>query len=284
MKNGFLLLIFVLLAGSFSMNTANAQVILGLPYVKIHTENRKPVPYQYVREADVMWSKIIYRQLELSEKMNHHFYFPIKPMDGRFSLIDLLLEGVHTQGLTAYWENGMDEFGTILTEKEVHEKMGAKQTVMEVETLEGGTETKTIDVPYNSTEVKRYLLKELWFFDKQRSVMEVRIIGICPIRVFYRDEDQDQERPIQQKAFWIYYPEARKLLASSEVFNEKNDALRLTFEDVFQKRFFASFIFAESNVYNNRLISEYTMGLESLLEAERIKENIFNFEQDLWEY
>ncbi len=268
MKKG-IILIAIFFSGFF-IQTLSAQVILGLPYEKSHTQTRKPVPYQFVREADVMWSKIVWRQIELSEKMNIQFYFPTEPMDGRMSLIDLLLEGIHTQGLTAYWENGRDEFGTILTEKEVHERMGARQTVQEI--------------PYSSMEIKSYLMKELWFFDKQRSVMEVRIIGICPLRVYYRDDDVDQERPLRAKTFWVYYPEARKLLSGAEVFNPQNDGHRLSYEDVFQKRYFSSFIMAESNIYNNRQIQQYTMGVETLLEAERIKESIFNFEQDLWEY
>ncbi|MCQ2251360.1 MAG: gliding motility protein GldN [Bacteroidales bacterium] len=261
-----------------------AQELLGLPYEKIHTVNRKPVPYQYVRESDVMWSKIIWRRIELKERANHHLYFPKRPQDGRMSLIDVLLEGIHTQGLTAYEENGDDEFGTIVTEKNVHTNMGSKTETLTVEDLDGNIESKIVEQAYNSAEVQAYLLKELWFFDKQRSVMDVRIIGICPIRIYYRDDDPNMESPQQKKVFWIYYPEARKILSNAECFNMKNDAQRLNFEDIFQKRFFSSYIFAESNVYDNRTIQQYAQGEECLLEAERIKEQIFNFEQDLWEY
>jgi gliding motility associated protien GldN len=261
-----------------------AQVLLGLPYEKIHTINRKPVPYQYVRESDVMWSKIIWRRIELSERANHHLYFPTEPQDGRMSFIDVLLEGIHTQGLTAYQESGGDEFGTIMTEKEVHEKMGSNQKILEVEDLNGNVETQVVNNKYNSSDVKAYLLKELWYFDKQRSVMEVRIIGICPIRISYRDDDEDHLRPVPIQTFWVYYPEARKILSNAECFNNKNDAARLNFEDIMQKRYFSSYIYAESNVYDNRTIPMYAQGQECLLEADRIKEQIFNFEQDLWEY
>lgn len=284
MKKLLLLFAVVVATQCLLIEKSTAQVLLGLPYEKNHTQNRRPVPYQYVREADVMWSKIIWRKIVLTEKANQHLYYPTVPQDGRMSLIDVLLEGIHTQGLTAYGQTGDDEFGTIVTEKEVHEALGARTDQMEVETMEGGTETKTVEIAYNSSEIKSYLVKELWFFDKQRSVLEVRIIGICPIRVYYKDDDVDQERPVQKKTFWIYYPEARKILSNAECFNFKNDAARLNYEDIFEKRYFSSYIFAESNVYNNRLISEYTVGQESLLEADRIKEQIFNFEQDLWEY
>jgi len=271
----------------FDAAKSHAQVLLGLPYEKIHTLNRKPVPFQYVREADVMWSKIIWRRIELSEKANQHLYYPTQPQDGRMSLIDVLLEGIHTQGLTAYNPDLTDEFSSIITEKEVHQRMGAQTRQQEVETLDGeGSEVKIIDEPYHSEQVKAYMLKELWFFDKQRSVLEVRIIGICPLRLFAKEGEEDDAEgvPQQKKAFWIYYPEARKILSNAECFNLQNDAARLSYEDIFEKRYFSSYIVQESNVYNNRMIAEYTTGQEALLEAEKIKETIFNFEQDLWEY
>ncbi|MBR4267597.1 MAG: gliding motility protein GldN [Bacteroidales bacterium] len=263
---------------------SHAQVLLGLPYEKIHTVNRKPVAYQFVREADVMWSKIIWRRIELTEKANQHLYFPNEPQDNRMSLIDVILEGIHTQGLTAYGTIGDDEFSNIITEKEVHTNMGATQKTMDVEDLDGVTTTQIIDEPYHSEDVKAYLLKELWFFDKQRSVLEVRIIGICPIRYRFREEDVDREKPIPVKAFWVYYPEARKILSNAECFNPLNDAQRLSYGDVLEKRYFSSYVYQESNMYNNRSINEYTTGQETLLEADKIKETIFNFEQDLWEY
>ncbi|MCQ2251957.1 MAG: gliding motility protein GldN [Bacteroidales bacterium] len=264
---------------------SHAQVLLGLPYEKNHTVNRKPVPYQFVRESDVMWSKIIWRRIELSERANQHLYYPTQPQDGRMSLIDVLLEGIHTQGLTAYDENGDDEFGTIVTESDVHRKMGATTKAIQVMDMDGNMITQNINEPYHSEEIKSYLVKELWFFDKQRSVLEVRIIGLCPIRICFDDEtDPDHLQPKPRKTFWIYYPEARKILSNAECFNASNDAARLNFEDVFEKRLFSSYIYAESNVYNNRPINLYARGEECLLEADRIKERIFNFEQDLWEY
>ncbi len=285
MKKILLLMAVAAVMQCFDAAKTHAQVLLGLPYEKIHTINRKPVPFQYVREADVMWSKIVWRWIELSEKANQHLYYPTTPQDGRMSLIDVLLEGIHTQGLTAYNPDQTDEFSNIITEKEVHQRMGAMTKQQEVETLDGeGTEMKIIDEPYHSNEVKAYMLKELWFFDKQRSVLEVRIIGICPIRLYAKDGEEEGGIPQKKQAFCIYYPEARKILSNAECFNLQNDAARLNFEDIFEKRYFSSYIIRESNVYNNRTIEEYTTGQEALLEAEKIKETIFNFEQDLWEY
>lgn len=259
-----------------------AQLVQDLPYEKIHTINRTAVSYQHEREADAMASKIVWRRIELTEKANQHLYFPTTPQDGRMSLIDVLLEGIHTQGLTAYKESDGNEFASIITEKEVLKQMGSTEMLVE-QIFEDSTVLVPVPVPYNSAEIKSYLIKEVWYYDKQRSVMDIRIAGICPLRTYYRDDDVDQEHPILKKTFWIYYPEARGILAKAECFNIKNDAARLSFDDIFQKRIFSGYIFAESNIYNNRNISEYTRGAESLYEAERIKNTIFNGEQDIWE-
>ena len=139
-----------------------------------------------------------------------------------------------------------------------------------------------VENKFEKENVRKYIIKEEWYFDKQRSVMDVRIIGICPLMDTF--DQETGEFKAEEYLFWVYFPEARKVLAKAEVFNHrKNDAARLTYDDVFHKRMFSSFIIKESNKYN-REISEYRKGIDALLEAEAIKEEIFNLEHDLWEY
>jgi gliding motility associated protien GldN len=278
---------FLLIFGALKLNAQEGTgvSVMALPYEEIHTKMNKPMPYQYVREADVMWSKIIWRRIELSEKMNHILALPQQPSRGSMSLIDVILDGIHTKGLTAYRARAQDagnEFDVILTEDDVHKEMGATTTQQVVETTEG-YDTVTVQVPYNSAEISAYLVKELWFFDKQRSVLDVRIIGLCPIRKYYREDDVEQTRPLYKKVFWINYAEARPLLAKSPIYSPYTDLKNISYDDIFQKRFFSSYIFMESNPYR-RAILQYETGLEVLLEAKRIKNEIFNFEQDLWSY
>jgi gliding motility associated protien GldN len=239
-----------------------------------------------VREADVMWSKTIWRMMDLQEKMNLNLYYPRTKIETRMSLIDLLLWGIDTQGMRAFKTDTEDyEFKQPMTRDEINVGFDAKAKTQMITDVETG-ELKEVTVPgeVRSYEVKKYLLKELWFFDRQRSVMEVRIIGICPIRIYFKPEDVEQLEPIPKRLFWIYFPEARKILANHEVFNPYNDADKLTFDDLFHKRFFSSFVFRESNTFENRYINDYSSGIESLLEADRIKQNIFNMEHDLWEF
>ena len=82
----------------------------------------------------------------------------------------------------------------------------------------------------------------------------------------------------------MHFPGAREVLINAEVFNLiGNDAERRTYDDIFWKRMFGSTIVKEANVMD-RKVNEYMVGLDALLEAERIKAEIFNLEHDLWEY
>ena len=195
----------VLFSFVFNTNLLAQNVDMGISYDEIHARHDKPMPYQYVREADVMWSKIIWRRIELKEKMNHMLTLPKYPARNRMSLIDVVLHGIHTQGLLAYKAKISDageEFEVIMTEEEVQEKMGAESGWEHLE----GTDSIFIDEPYKSYEIESYMMKEIWYFDKQRSVLEVRIIGICPIRTYYREADEEQLNPLYSKVFWIHYP------------------------------------------------------------------------------
>jgi len=289
-------IIIILTVSIFFAPFAKAQVsdVLDGVYVKEHVPARKPIPYHHLREADMMWSKKMWRMLDLREKINHPLYFPTTKMDDRYSLIDLILYGVAQEGLVVY-DVDDDEFTTPMTAAQIDVKFDVRNDTTYVDDPETG-ESKPVIIPHERTtsEVKRLLLKEVWYFDKQRAMLEVRIVGLCPIRMYEKAAALNQEAQAsdttEEKVFsmkqvcWVYFPAVRPLLANHEVFNPNNDAERRTFDDVFFKRRFSSYIFKETNVYDNRLIDEYQHGLDALIESDKIKDFVFKLEHDLWEY
>jgi len=284
MKKLSILIIFSL--GFLMTGVAQSNVMDGI-YEKEHVPVRKPVPYYHLREADVAWSKKVWRMLDLKEKENHSLYYPTEPQDSRVSLVQLMLDGITNDGITVYEYSTESEFANPLTLAEVNESLGAGKDSLEEE----DPVTGEIKITYNNREprpdqVTRMLMKEEWVFDKQRSKMEVRIIGLCPIRRYEKTEAEAGEEKILTPVtvFWAYFPAYRPLFAKQEVFNPYNDAERRTFEDIFFKRKFASHIYRITNVYDNREIREYKKGEDLLLEAERIKDWMFKFEHDLWEF
>ncbi|MFA5782151.1 MAG: gliding motility protein GldN, partial [Bacteroidales bacterium] len=184
--------------------------------------------------------------------------------------------------LPAYDASSDDEFLIPYTYAEIMTKLTSEDSVEVTDSLPPyNTHWENIIHEFYPGSVKQFRIKEDWFFDKQRSVMDVRILGICPILQQY-EEDGTTFKGVKP-LFWIYFPEARPVLAQAEVFNRVNDAEKRSYDDIFFKRLFGSYIYKESNVYD-RKIMEYSRGMDALLESERIKDEIFIKEHDLWEY
>ena len=280
MKRAILLFGFIVMIASLS----NGQTILDGAYIKENVRTKKVVPYPSVREADVLWSKRIWRTIDLREKANFSLYYPIEPIKGRLSLFDVIKQSIMVDGsLTAYSPGPTyqdDEFTSPLSPEEIKGIFVKIDTVM-TEDLDTG---EFIMVPQEkelgSTQITQYRVKEVWYFDKQSSTIQVRVIGIAPMKEVYSEEGAFMG---YQPIFWLYYPECRYVFVNFETFNPQNDAQRISFDDLVSKRMFDSYIIKEDNVYD-RMINSYASGIDALLESERIKKEIFNWEHDLWSY
>jgi gliding motility associated protien GldN len=246
-------------------------------YDKENSTNRRVIPYTHLREADVTWEKRVWREIDMREKQNQQLYFPLEIGVSRISLLQVLFKYILKNELIAFSD---EEFQVQLEPSVIRNKIVKIDTVEQMSYLEDGTEVATRVGTSDSTwmyrQFRKIRLKEDWFFDKQKSVLEVRIIGMG---IYTYDEEK--EAPKEQ--FWVYFPSCRKFFAKHEVYNPKNDSERRTFEDIFWKRQFASVITKETNVFD-RQISEYSKGIDALLESDRIKNDIFTWEHDQWHF
>jgi gliding motility associated protien GldN len=223
-------------------------------------KDRKPVPYAPLREADVMWSKRVWRVIDLREKINHPLYYPTSPILDRRSLFDVIKDGVRAGKLIAFNNPALDDqFKVEMTLAEVEALLIQWDSTNEVEDpINPGVMIKApIKNEITTDKVWKYWIKEDWFFDRQRSVMDVRIIGLCPL--VEKKTESGESTGADKALFWIYFPDARPLFANSSVYMRHNDAERRTLDDVFMKRMFSSYIRKETNVYD-RTIGEYATG------------------------
>jgi len=291
--NNRLLKIFVFVALSFAGITVSAQPANQIQlvteprdkaYDRVHIDDLKPLTYPYLRESDVFWEKRIWRVIDMREKVNQSLYFPETPQGRWRSLMQVLWDAILGGEITAYEYNlDSDNFETLipLTANQIETKLTDTVPIDVVDPNDpNGFITEMMPEPFVPQDVVRYLIKEDWIFDKQRSEMQVRILGICPLRVDFDDKGLQRG---YENLFWLYYPEIRPLLARFEIFNRKNSANRMSYDEFFLTRQFASYITKEDNVYN-REIREYTVGVDALLESDRIKDELRSFENELWVY
>ncbi len=241
--------------------------------------NAKVSPYPNLRDADVMFSKRVWREIDLREKMNRIFASP------KSRLLTILTDAIQDGELTAYDAvatkddvNG-DEFSVILSPEAAMAKFADSVLVPIFDNEGNQISTEVRPGEFNPDSIVKFRIKEDWIFDKQRSVFEPRIIGIAPmIKISAAGQSFDE-----QPAFWIYFPEVRHLLVTKAVANRNNDATGLSYDDIFMKRIFSSYIVKESNPADLR-IKDYAEGIDKLYESERIKKQLMDFEHDLWSY
>lgn len=248
-------------------------------YQKTNILSAKVSPYASLRESDVMFRKRVWREIDLREKVNMIFASP------KARLITILTDAIQAGELTAYDASSTkddvngDEFSVVLKPEEAMAKF-ADSVLVPIFDKDGnqtGTEVKAGE--FNPDSIVKFRIKEDWIFDKQRSVFEPRIVGIAPmIRISAAGQAFDE-----QPAFWIYFPEVRHLLVTKAVVNRNNDATGLSYDDIFMKRVFASYIVKESNPEDLR-IKDYAVGIDKLYESERVKKDLMDFEHDLWSF
>ncbi|WP_299125062.1 gliding motility protein GldN [uncultured Tenacibaculum sp.] len=245
---------------------------------QIVSEDDKPLPYGYISDRDVLWSKVVWEYVDLNQKINLPYYYPIDTTNAgltRRSLFDTLLKGIKNGEIKEVYSDsyfttkiGMDEIKS-MTYNERDDGYG------------------NID-PYSvqSADIKGYLIKGIWYFDKRGGELKYRMLALAPMGPDVQILGTDIEDEGEYALFWVFFPDARETLHASKVFNPENSAQPLSYDNLLNARRFTSTVRKEENIYGDRSIKDYVRGnsLFQLLEADRIKEGIRNREMDMWNY
>jgi len=255
-------------------------------------DNDHPLEYGYVGDRDVLFSRMIWEKVVLDERVNFPLYYPIDTNNigsDRRSLFDVLWKNVQNGTIEHVYDD------SYFTGKKSLKDLG--QQMVDIDTLDVGFDQLNqdgyIDPEYiikteiQSANVTAYHIKGLWYFDKRQGELKYRLIGLAPAAAdvnFINSDDQENKTPIA--LFWIFYPDVRDILHDAKTYNTKNSAMPFSFDHVLNARRFSGVAYKEENVYGDRTIDEYIPenSLMQLLESERIKEKIRNFELDMWQF
>ena len=295
---GFLIVCIALVATS----TINAQANLlnaSIPEEigmktpeQIAADNDRPLSYGYVDDRDILWSKIVWEYIDLNEKINLPFYYPIDTNNigsNRRSLYDTFLRGIKSGEIVDVYDDSY--FENKLTFKDIESRLSRIDTSdAGIEMLNAGEQItdEYIDrIDLNSANIVGFKIKGMWYFDKRQGELKYRLLGVAPVAPdvnFIGQGSGGEEDNVE--LFWIWYPGAREITHEMKVFNQKNSSYPISFDHLLNARRFVASIYREENIYGNRDVAEYIKGnaLFQVLEADRLKESIRDKELDMWNY
>lgn len=294
--------LFYVLAVLAYCTTANAQSIIDADdqsnpndfYTKVSTTGKKPMPYPPVRQSDVIWEKVVWREIDFNERFNQFFYFPTNDSvnsQGRTNLVSLILRAVKNGEISNVYDDddmkapkdpakAISDLAGEPIERERPKVDADGQTIFDEDgepEMEKWLQERTFDI----TTATKIRIKERWYIDKQDSRQKVRILGLA----FEYDKELASGNNARNWSFWIPMNDmaVRNVLVNANAFDENNDVVENSYDDVFIARYFDSYIIRTSNIHN-RSISDYLVGEDAILEAQKLEEEIYDIESDMWEY
>ncbi len=260
---------------------------------QVAADNDEPLPYSYVDDRDILWSKTVWEVIDLDERVNFPLYYPLDTINigaDRRSLYDVLMKNIKNGNLEDVY---VDSY---FTEKRNFSDLEA--TLQKVDTTDLGYEQinagEQLSEEYvnrrelTAADIEEYRIKGIWYFDKRQGELKYRLLGIAPVApdVNFIDDESMDPQDAKVELFWVWYPSARQILHKAKVFNQRNSAQPISFDMLLNARRFNGMIYREDNVHGDREITEYIAdnALFQLLESNRIKETIRDREQDMWAY
>ena len=260
------------------LNATSVETIGKKTTNQIIAVNDGPLPYGYIDDRDVLWSKVVWEFIDLNQTINLPYYFPIDTTsisNNRRSLFDTLMKGLKSGKIKEAYEDSF--FSTKITRQEIAGKL------LNIREEDGNIDTFSI----KSQDISGYQIKGMWYFDKRQGELKYRLLAIAPMgpdvqTLGVAEIDDDELYPL----FWVFYPFAREVLYKVKVFNPENASHPISYDHLLNARRFSATVTRTENIYGNRKISDYIKGnsLFQLLEADKIKERIRNREMDMWNY
>lgn len=232
--------------------------------------------------GDLLWTREIYRTLDLKEAKNAALYYPVEPVGNRVNLFTFIFKLLAENKIPAY-EYRLD--GTeVLTEdnrirfKDLLDRFHIYYEE-QIEKRDTSFRIDNSDIP--SSEVLSYFIKENWYFDQRSSTMNAQVTAICP--VLHRTGDFSMD-VVKSPMFWLDYNDIAPYLVQMPVMtSDLNNTSNLNANDFFVSRLYKGDIYKTTNMLNQTLSQYCTTDSALVKEQERIEGQLQAFDDNLWE-
>ncbi|MBO4987143.1 MAG: gliding motility protein GldN [Paludibacteraceae bacterium] len=262
---------------------------------------------KFHRADDIVWSRVVYRIIDMRFKQNYQLYNPVSSEDPQYKSLFLVMLNAIKDGMDVYEKSSevgdikpyfnlppmpREMIPTILNTDRTGELSDGNIATSEYMLL--NYDSTTNEMRFNNYTYKgfvrnqlKYVIQEIVFFDKHYSRLYSKILGIAPMHAdntTYYDGQPIMEALYGQILFWVPFDAFRPYMAQQYVMQSDNESKRVTFDDFFLKKLYSSYVVGASNVYD-RMIPDYATTPEAIAkEQERIEWELLSAEQDLWEY
>jgi gliding motility associated protien GldN len=247
------------------------------------------------RADDIVWSKIVYRIIDMRDKQNYQLYFPMRPNDQYKSLFRLMLDAI-CKGVPVYKRNPRE----IVPSFNDSARLGGDD-LSKAFAYDNNMDNNLIQIDPVTNQAKvvndqyfnyvrnqfKFLIQEIVFFDKHATRMYSKVMAIAPLYALHPDNTQSQQsiKYFQQSVLcWFAFDELRPYLAKQYVIPNGNETQRLTYDEYFAQKLYSSYLLGDSNMFNRMLLESEVNPDKIRKEQNRIETDLLNFEEDLWEY
>lgn len=257
-------------------------------YDKGLVKGKKAMPYEFLRRSDVVWETAIWRTIDFREKFNQFFYFPLQTdqnTQGRINIVNAFMKAIEDGTIEVYEDDDMNI--PMSWEKVKSSCLSTRYIDKEVGEDEFGDpiyEKQAVQEDFDPSMVYKMHLKEYWYIDKEDTRQKVRIVGLS--FTYDRTKEVDgEEIPDPIDMFWVPMDDmrVRNYLACIDAYDENNNTLEKSYDQIFVSRYFDSYVTRETNRFN-RGIADYLTGMDAIVESQGIEDKIFDIESDMWEY
>jgi len=259
---------------------------------QIAYDNDNPLPYGYVDDRDILWSKTTWEIIDLDERVNFPLYYPIDTNNigsERRSLYDVLVKNIKNGTISEVYADSY--FSEKRTLRDIEGSLVYSDTTdLGIEQFNA---VGRVDPEYvrkftlDAGDIEEWRIRGVWYLDKRQGELRYRLLAICPVANEARSKAfPDDGLDAKVELFWVWYPGAREVLHKAKAFNRKNTSQPISFDHLLNSRRFNAVIFKDDNVQGDRGVADYINdnALMQLLESDRIKDQIRNIEIDLWNY